>query len=277
MDEAGPEVRGLSTPSLPRRHGTCTRARLPATSRRARFPDQAESPMPTTRTDLRSPASRQLTGDSTTCEQSASDPDVPARGQNIREIAFELRLLLHRGISFALATVVGAQGVILRKVGTVMVACESGDTIGVNRGGCLDRAIQELAAQVLSTGADRLERYEIDQDAASYIGLSGRVSLDVHVMRATAGDPAFDDVLRYLDSPAATVAVIGTRGMSGCAAVGPDRVVGRLGWAELPWPVVADARRMLKSGGYTRRSYGRNGERGGDDVEVWMQSHPAAG
>jgi xanthine dehydrogenase accessory factor len=233
--------------------------------------------MTTTRTDLRSRASLQLTADGSTCEQSASDPDVPARGQNIREIAFELRLLLHRGISFALATVVGAQGVVLRKVGAVMVACESGESIGVNRAGCLDRAIHELAAQVLSTGADRLERYEIDEDAASYMGLSGRVSLDVHVTRVMAGDPGFDDVLRYLDSPVATVAVIGTRGMFGCAAVGPDRVVGQLGWSELPRPVVEDARRMLKSGGHARRSYGSNGEHGGDEVEVWMQSHPAAG
>ena len=162
------------------------------------------------------------------------------------------------------------QGVVLRKVGAVLVAGESGESIRVNPDGCLDRAIHELATQVLSTGADRLERYEIDEDIAGYIGLSGRISLDVHVMRVAAGDQGFDDVLHYLDSQAEAVVVIGTRGAPGCAAVGPDQVVGRLGLAGLPWPIVQDARRMLKSRGPARRSYGRNGERGRADVEVWM-------
>ena len=54
-------------------------------------------------------------------------------------------------------------------------------------------------------------------------------------------------------------------------------IAGRLGLAGLPWPIVQDARRMLKSRGPARRSYGRNGERGRADVEVWMQSQPAAG
>jgi xanthine/CO dehydrogenase XdhC/CoxF family maturation factor len=131
--------------------------------------------------------------------------------------------LLHLGISCALATVVTVQGVVLRKVGAVLVAGESGESIGVNPDGCLDRAIHELASQVLSTGADRLERYEIDEDIAGYIGLSGRISLDFHVMRVAAGDHGFDDVLRYLDSQAEAVVVIGTRGAPGCAAVGSDR------------------------------------------------------
>jgi len=212
-----------------------------------------------------------------TVEPLAPDRDVLVRDQDIREVALELRLLLHRGVSFALATVVGVQGIALRRVGAVLVAAESGESIGFRRDGCLDRAVHELAVQVLSSGADQVQRYEIDAEAASYVGLSGQVGLDVHVMRVMAGDPGFDDVLRYLDSPVATVMLIGTRGVSGCAAVGPDRVVGRLGWAELPWPVVEDARCMLKGHGHARRCYGSDGERGGNDVELWMQSHPAAG
>jgi hypothetical protein len=97
------------------------------------------------------------------------------------------------------------------------------------------------------------------------------------MMRVAAGDHGFDDVVRHLDSQAEAVVVIGTRGAPGCAAVGPDQVVGRLGLAGLPWPIVQDVRRMLKSCGHARRSYGRNGERGRADVEVWMQSQPATG
>jgi xanthine dehydrogenase accessory factor len=212
-----------------------------------------------------------------TLERPAADLDSLTQGQNIRETGLLLRCLLHGGISFGLATVVGAQGVILRKVGAVMIATGSGESIGMNRAGCLDRAIHELAAQALATGADRLERYEIDQDAASYFGLSGKISLDVHAMRVAAGDHGFDDMLRYLDGQAEAVVVIGTRGVSGCAAVGPDRVAGRLSCAAPPWPIVQDARRMRTSCGHARKSYSHSGESGRTDVEVWMQSQPAAG
>jgi xanthine/CO dehydrogenase XdhC/CoxF family maturation factor len=225
-----------------------------------------------------SPAGRPPAARIMSPEPPVTDLDSLTQGQNIRDIGLQLRFMLHRGISCALATVVGVRGVVLRKAGAVMVVGESGESIGVNPDGCLDRAIQQLAAQVLSTGADRLERYEIDEDAAGYIGLSGRISLDVHLMRVDAGDRDFDDVLRYLDSQAeAVVVVIGTRGVSGCAAVGPDRVVGRLDLAELPWPIVQDARRMLTSYGHVRRCYSLDRKTGRTDVEVWMQSQPAAG
>jgi xanthine dehydrogenase accessory factor len=102
---------------------------------------------------------------------------------DICDVALRLRLLLLRGVSFALATVVGAQGVVVRRAGTVMVVPESGETIGFNRCGCLDGAIRDLAAEVLATGTGRLERFEIDEDAASYIGLAGRICLDVHASR----------------------------------------------------------------------------------------------
>jgi xanthine/CO dehydrogenase XdhC/CoxF family maturation factor len=107
-------------------------------------------------------------------EPLVTDLDSLTQDQNIREKGLHLRCLLHRGISCALATVVGVQGVVVRKVGAVLVGGESGESVGVNPDGCLDRAIHELATQVLSTGADRLERYEIDEDIAGYMGCPGR-------------------------------------------------------------------------------------------------------
>jgi len=124
------------------------------------------------------------------------------------------------------------------------------------------------------TGQDRLQRLEIERDAASYIGLSGGVSLDVHATRVRAGDPMFGSALRYLDSGAATVLVTGIRGISGHAVIGADRVAGRLGWPELPAQVIDDARSMLGSGRTVHRTYclGRDGRRAG--VQVWMQAYP---
>ena len=99
-----------------------------------------------------------------------------------------------------------------------------------------------------ATGWDWLQRLDIGPDAASYIGLSGGASLDVHATRVRAGDPMFGSALRYLDNGAATVLVTGTCGISGHAVIGADRVAGRLSWPELPAQVVDDARSMLGSG-----------------------------
>jgi hypothetical protein len=95
-------------------------------------------------------------------------------------------------------------------------------------------------------------------------------------VRVQAGDPVFARALRYLDSGEATVLVIGACGSPGYAIVGADRLVGRLGWPELPATVIADARSLLGTPGTVHRSYGRHGERDGTDAEVWMQSYPAA-
>jgi DNA-binding CsgD family transcriptional regulator len=127
-------------------------------------------------------------------------------------VALELRLLLRRGTPFAIATVVDAAGTIMRPPGMVLVISQAGKTIGFNPPGPAHTAIRDLATQTLITGHDRLEHLEIEHDAASYIGLSGPVSLDVHATRVPASDPAFDSAPRYLDSGTDTVVVITTRG-----------------------------------------------------------------
>src|SRR5215470_756846 len=119
-----------------------------------------------------------------------TEPEWPGAGQDLRDVALRLRLMLS-STSIAIATVVSTHGTVLRPPGTMVVIGESGETIGFNPAGPLDGAIRELAAQALATGRDRLQRLEIEPDAASYIGLSGGASLDVHATRVRAGDPVF--------------------------------------------------------------------------------------
>jgi xanthine dehydrogenase accessory factor len=207
---------------------------------------------------------------------SVTGADNTERLQTIRDLALELRLWLSRGTSVAIATVLGAHGGISRGPGTVVAVSESGDTIGARPGGPLDGAIEDLAADVLSEGTARIEHFEIDEDAAAYIGLAGPVTVDAQAARIGAGDPEFTSMLRFLDSGSATVVAIGTRGASGYAVIGRDRSLGRLGWPQLPEPVVEDARRMLNTRYTTCRTYGPQGERDGSETEVWMQSFPAA-
>jgi xanthine dehydrogenase accessory factor len=202
------------------------------------------------------------------------EPEWLRGGQDLRDVALQLRLMLNSGTSFAIATVVRTCGTALRRPGTVVVISQSGETIGVNPAGPLDGAITDLAAAALTTGQDRLERLDIDPEAAGYIGLSGGVSLDVHATRVRAGDPMFGGALRYLDSGAATVLALGTSGVSGHAVIGADRLAGRLGRLELSAQVIKDARSMLGSRCAVHRTYGLGGETGRAHVQIWMQSHP---
>ena len=204
-----------------------------------------------------------------------TEPEWLPGGKDLRDVALQLRLMLDGGISFAIATVVDTRGSALRRPGTVVVISEQGQTIGFNPAGPLDKAIRDLAAVALTTRQDRLERLDIDHEAASYIGLSGAVSLDVHATRVRAGDPMFGGALRHLDSGAATVLAIGTCGVSGHAVIGAHCVAGRLSWPELPAQVIHDARSMLGSRRTVRTTYCLGGETGNADVQVWMQSYPA--
>jgi xanthine dehydrogenase accessory factor len=208
-------------------------------------------------------------------EPAVTEPEWQPGGQDLREVALQLRILLDSGTSFAIATVLGTRGTALRRPGTVVVLSESGQTIGANPAGPLDRAIRDLAAEALRTGRDRLGRLEIDHEAASYIGLCGEAGLDVHATRVRAGDPMFGSALRYLDSGTATVLVIGTGGVSGHAVIGADRVAGRLSRPGLPAHLIADARSLLGSRRAVHRTYRLAGETASADVRVWMQSHPA--
>jgi xanthine dehydrogenase accessory factor len=206
----------------------------------------------------------------------AAELEWTPAGQDWQDVALQLRLLLSRGTSLAIATVVGMRGAVIRPPGTVLVVTEAGETIGFNPAGPLDGAIRDLAGQALATGQDKLQRLRIEQDAAGYIGLSGQISLDIHAMRVDAADPAFGAMLRYLDSGAAAVLIIGTRGVAECAVVGADRVVGQPDRPSLPSPVIQDARHMLGCHRTASRTYRPGGEKAGTGIRVWMASYPQA-
>lgn len=208
-------------------------------------------------------------------EPAATEPEWPRSGQNLRDLALPLRLMLSTGTPVAIATVVSARGPAPRRPGTVLVTSQSGQTIGFNPAGPLDRAIRDLATAALATGHPRLASLQIDADAASYIGLSGAVRLDVQATPVQAGDPDVARALRYLDSGEATVLVIGTGCTPGYAVVGARRVIGRLSWPELPAAIIADARSLLGTPRTAHKNYGHHGERGGTSVHLWMQSYPA--
>jgi hypothetical protein len=211
-----------------------------------------------------------------TSDLDTAEPEWAPEGPGWQDVALQLRLLLSRGTSLAIATVVAARGPVVRQPGTVLVLTEAGQTIGFDPAGPLDGAIRDLAAEALATGQDRLECLRIEADAAAYIGRSGQISLEVHAMRMDAADPTFGAMLRYLDSGMAAVLVIGTCGATGSAVVGADRVAGPASRPGLPSAVIQDARSLLGRRHTVSRTYGPGGEKGGTGIRVWMRSYPQA-
>ena len=195
-------------------------------------------------------------------------------GLDWQDVALQLRLLLGRGISLAIATVLAARGAAVRQPGTVLVVTESGLTIGFNPAGPLDGAIRDLAAQAFATGRVRLAHLRIEADAANYIGLAGEIGLEVHAMRVPAPGSAFASALRHLDSGTAVVLVIGICGRAGYAVVGADRVTGQPGCSGLPPAVIQDARSMLGSRQTACRTYSPGGNTNGPGTRIWMASYP---
>ena len=211
-----------------------------------------------------------------TSDRDTAELEWEPTGQDWQDVALQLRLLLSRGTSLAIATVVSTSGAAVRPPGTVLVITDAGEIIGFNPAGPLDQTIRDLAAEALATGQERLEHLQIEEDAAAYIGLSGEINLDVHAMRVRAGDPTFASMLRYLDSGAPAVLIIATRGTTGYAVVGADRVIGPSDRPGLPPPVIEDARSMLGRRHTVSRTYRPTGEEDGKNIRVWMGSYPQA-
>lgn len=203
-----------------------------------------------------------------------TEPEGLPAGQDLRDLALQLRLLLTGGTSFAIATVVGARGTALRRPGTVVVVSQSGQTVGFDPAGPLDGAIRNLAARALATGQDQLERLEIDHEAASYAGLCGG---------GQPGHPRHPGNGRRPDvRQCAALPRQRRRDRAGHrhlrrvrhAVIGADRAAGRLSRPDLPAQIITDARSMLGSRRAVHQTYRLDSGTGVTSVRIWMQSHP---
>ena len=76
------------------------------------------------------------------------------------------------GKRVALATVVHVWGSAPRPLGSKMAVSDAGDMVGSVSGGCVEGAVAEEAAQVLSSGRPKLLRYGVTRDQAWAVGLA---------------------------------------------------------------------------------------------------------
>jgi xanthine/CO dehydrogenase XdhC/CoxF family maturation factor len=104
-----------------------------------------------------------------------------------------------RGQSFALATLVRAEGSSYRRPGARMLICQDGTTIGSLSGGCLEGEVALHARDILETGEPLLVPF----DTRKRFGCHGKI--DIFIERVA--EKFFVDLAKDLDARRAHIAV----------------------------------------------------------------------
>lgn len=171
------------------------------------------------------------------------------------------------GGTAGLATVVRTIRSAPRPAGAALVVAPDGSVAGSVSGGCVEGAVYELAAEVVSTGTPALQRYGFSDDDAFAVGLTCGGILDVFVEPVSQKTfPQLGAVAAGIDAhrPIAVATVIAHpdptwRGRR--MVVEPDSATGTLGSARADAAIADDARGLLLAGRTAVLSYGPDGER----------------
>jgi xanthine dehydrogenase accessory factor len=99
----------------------------------------------------------------------------------VRDVLPEIERWREKGGRVALATVVATWGSAPRTVGSRMAVSADGSTSGSVSGGCVEGAVVEAAAEVLSRGTARLLRFGVSDDTAWSVGLACGGTIEVFV------------------------------------------------------------------------------------------------
>ncbi|MCF6387499.1 XdhC family protein [Mycobacterium sp. MBM] len=185
----------------------------------------------------------------------------------MREVLDAVMATWRAGGTAGLATVVRTIKSAPRPAGAALVVAPDGTVAGSVSGGCVEGAVYELAAEVVSTGVPALERYGFSDDDAFAVGLTCGGILDVFV------EPVSQQTFPQLADVAATIAAHRPVAVATVIAhpdhawlgrhliVEPDTVAGTLGSGRADAAVADDARGLLLAGRTTVLSYGPDGER----------------
>lgn len=191
----------------------------------------------------------------------------------------DLLAVWRTGATAGLATVVRTIDSAPRPPGAAMVVAPDGAVAGSVSGGCVEAAVYDLAGTVVADGRSRLQRYGVSDDDAFAVGLTCGGTIDVFaepVSRATFPQlqQVADDVAAHRPVAVATViahpdpARVGRR-----LVIGPVTLDGGLGSARSDAAVADDARGLLQAGRTAVLTYGPDGQRQGEGMQVFVASH----
>ncbi|WP_017571992.1 XdhC family protein [Nocardiopsis halotolerans] len=201
----------------------------------------------------------------------------------MRDIRAAVSDLYASGETFALATVIDTYKSSPRDAGAAMLVSASGEVVGSVSGGCVEGAVYEEALEAIRTGVPVRRTYGVSDDDAFSVGLTcgGTLHMFVEpVSRATYAQ--LGSVIGAIDEhqPVAVATIVSDPSDAG--RVGRRRVVwpghaeGDLGSDRLADALDDDVRGMLAQGSTGLLRYGTDGQRRGDELEVFVQSFAPA-
>lgn len=157
-----------------------------------------------------------------------------------------------------------------------MVVGPDGSVTGSVSGGCVEGAVYDTATEVARTGTPKLERYGVSDDDAFAVGLTCGGIIDIFVEAVCqASFPELgaiaDDIDAHRPVAVATVIAHPDRNWIGRRlVVRPDAVAASLGSARADAAVADDARGLLALGRSEVLTYGPDGQRLADGMEVFV-------
>ncbi|MDT5067717.1 MAG: xanthine dehydrogenase accessory factor, partial [Mycobacterium sp.] len=197
----------------------------------------------------------------------------------MRDVLDELISVWNAGGTAGLATVVRTIESAPRTAGAAMVVSPDGSVAGSVSGGCVEAAVYELSTEVMLTGRPRLQRYGITDDDAFAVGLTCGGIIDIFaepISRDTfpqLGAVANDIALHRPAAVATVIAHPDSQWVGRRLVIDESNADGSLGSGRADDAVTDDARGLLAAGRTAVLTYGPDGERQGEGMEVFVASH----
>jgi xanthine dehydrogenase accessory factor len=196
----------------------------------------------------------------------------------VREVLDDLLQWWEAGEPVGVGTVVQTFRSAPRPPGASMLVGPDGTAVGSVSGGCVEGAVYAAAEDVLAGGAPVLERYGVSDDDAFSVGLTCGGILHVYVEKVDRTTfPELGDVAASIRAEEPVAVVTCVRGPADRfgrrLVVWEDRVAGSLGPERLDAAAADDVRGLLAQGHTTVLHYGTDGERRGDDLELFVAAY----
>ncbi|WP_301148852.1 XdhC family protein [Mycobacterium simiae] len=194
----------------------------------------------------------------------------------MRDVLAQLASIWRAGHTAGLATVVRTFRSAPRLPGAAMVVGPDGSVTGSVSGGCVEGAVYDTATEVARTGTPKLERYGVSDDDAFAVGLTCGGIIEIFVEAVCqASFPELGAIADDIDAhrPVAVATVIAHPDQNWIGrrlVVRPDAVAASLGSARADAAVADDARGLLALGRSEVLTYGTDGQRLADGMEVFV-------
>lgn len=146
----------------------------------------------------------------------------------------------------ALATIVRVKGSAYRREGARILVREDGSYECLLSGGCLEPAVAEVAARVMSTGTPVLRQYDLEEDSLWSLGIGCTGAVDILIERLE-DDPLSRAWMDLLERAEPGVLVKPLSGSAGRMLIEQQDVRGTLGNSEVDSEAASRARRRLNA------------------------------